>query len=177
MPTNAQQEHTALDPLKLIVALLAGAYFVWALLHPLEWRMIDGVNLLIHEAGHVFLMPFGQFLMIAGGSLLQVILPAIFALYFYYHGKSYSCALTLLWVGESLLNVSVYASDAVAMQLPLLGGKDSIHDWNYLLDTLGWLSHTPEIAKALHATAALLILGATAWAIREATRSTKKTYL
>jgi hypothetical protein len=177
MATTVQQEHVALDPLKLGIALLAGAYFLWAVLHPLEWRMIDGVNLVIHEAGHVFFMPFGQFLMIAGGSLLQVLLPAIFAFYFYYHGKNYSCALVLLWVGESLLNVSVYASDAIAMQLPLLGGKDSIHDWNYLLDDLGWLSHTPEIAKALHAVAALIILGATASAIIAATRSTKKTYL
>ena len=177
MSTTLQREHATLDPLRLIAALIAGAYFLWAVLHPLEWRLIDGVNLVIHEAGHIFFMPFGQFLMVAGGSLLQVIIPAIFALYFYHHGKSYSCALVLLWVGESLLNVSVYAGDAVVMQLPLLGGKDSIHDWNYMLDTLGWLSHTPEIAKALYAFAALLIVSATAWAVVATFRYPKKTYL
>lgn len=122
-------------------------------------------------------MPFGQFLMIAGGSLLQVLIPAIFAFYFYHHGQNYSCALVLLWVGESLVNVSVYAGDSVEMQLPLLGGKDSIHDWNYMLDELGWLSHTPEIAKALYAVAALLIVGASLWAIVAALRSQKKSYL
>ncbi|HEX8492588.1 MAG TPA: hypothetical protein VF658_07080 [Pyrinomonadaceae bacterium] len=177
MSTRLQREHITPDPVRVIAALVAGAYFLWAALHPLEWRLIDNVNLVIHEAGHIFFMPFGQFLMIAGGSLLQLIIPAIFALYFYYHGKSYSCALVLLWVGESLLNVSVYAGDAVSMQLPLLGGKDSIHDWNYMLDELNWLSHTPEIAKALHAIALLLIVGATAWAIIAAFRSPKKTYL
>ena len=177
MSTTLSRESIALDPARLIVAVIAGAYFLWATLHPFEWRLIDGVNLVIHEAGHIFFMPFGQFLMIAGGSLLQLIIPAIFAVYFYYQGKGYSCALVLLWVGESLLNVSVYAGDAVAMQLPLLGGKDSIHDWNYMLDSMGWLSHTPEIAKALYAASALLTLGATAWAIIAAFRSPKKTYL
>lgn len=163
--------------MRLIAALIAGAYFLWAVLHPLEWRLIDGVNLVIHEAGHIVFMPFGQFMMIAGGSLLQLIIPSIFAFYFYHRGQSYSSALVLLWVGESLLNVSVYAGDAVEMQLPLLGGKDSMHDWNYLLDELNWLSHTPEIAKALYAASALLIIGATAWAIITALRSPKKTYL
>jgi hypothetical protein len=46
-----------------------------------------------------------------------------------------------------------------------------------MLDALGWLSSTPEIAKALYAVAALLIVGSTAWAIVAAFRSPKKTYL
>ena len=161
-----QRERSGPDPLRLIAALAAGAYFLWAVLHPMDWRMIDGVNLVIHEAGHLFFRPFGEFLMIAGGSLFQVIVPATFAVYFYYHRKNYSCALVLLWVGESLLNVSVYAGDAVEMQLPLLGGNDSIHDWNYLLDHLGWLYHTAAIAGALRLAAALIVIGATLWAIK-----------
>lgn len=177
MSTTIRRERIIHDPLRLLVALAAGAYFLWAALHPLDWRLIDGVNLVIHEAGHLFFMPFGEFLMVAGGSILQVLIPAIFAVYFYYYGKPYSCALVLLWVGESLLNVSVYAGDAVEMQLPLLGGQDSIHDWNYLLDNLGWLSHTSAIAKALHALAALLIIAATVWAIVSALRAPTKTYL
>lgn len=171
MSTTLQRERFVSDPLRLIVAIAAGAYFLWAALHPLDWRLIDGVNLIMHEAGHIIFMPFGEFVMIAGGSLFQVIVPAVFAGYFYYHQKSFSCALVLLWVGESVLNVSVYAGDAVEMQLPLLGGNDSIHDWNYLLDHLGWLSHTAGIAKALHAIAALLIIAGVVWAIKESLKS------
>src|ERR1051325_3741536 len=89
---------------KIVVALLAGAYFLWAAAHPDEWRMIDGVNLVIHEAGHLFFRPFGEFLMIAGGSLFQVIVPVVFAVYFFFNRKYFSCALLFLWVGESLLN-------------------------------------------------------------------------
>lgn len=165
MSTTYHRERLISDPLRLVVALAAGAYFLWAALHPLDWRLIDGVNLIMHEAGHIIFMPFGEFVMIAGGSLFQVIVPAVFAGYFYYHKKNFSCALVLLWVGESVLNVSVYAGDAVEMQLPLLGGNDSIHDWNYLLDHLGWLSHTDGIAKALHAIAALIIVAGVVWAV------------
>ncbi|MDX6693719.1 MAG: hypothetical protein QOF02_1322 [Blastocatellia bacterium] len=177
MSTTLQQERATPDTAKLIVALIAGAYFLWAMLHPQDWRLIDGVNLVIHEAGHLFFRPFGEFMMIAGGSLFQLIVPATFAFYFYYQEKPYSCALVLLWAGESLLNVSVYAGDSVAMQLPLLGGNDSIHDWNYLLDHMGWLSRTNGIAKALHLAAASIVIAATLWAIISASRSQKKTYV
>jgi hypothetical protein len=165
METARPEDAGRRDPLMTVVASLAGAYFLWAALHPDEWRMIDGVNLVIHEAGHIFFMPFGEFLMIAGGSLLQVILPLVFAGYFYYHRKFYSCALVLLWVGESLLNVSVYAGDSVLMQLPLLGGNDSIHDWNYMLDRLGLLDHTQTIARAIRLSGSLTIVCATLWAL------------
>jgi hypothetical protein len=164
------EEQAGRNPFMIAIAALAGAYFIWAALHPDEWRMIDGVNLLIHEAGHIFFMPFGEFLMIAGGSLLQVIIPLVFAGYFYYHGKAYSCALVLLWVGESLLNVSVYAGDSVLMQLPLLGGNDSIHDWNYMLDRLGLLDHTQGIARAIRLSGSLTIICATLWALASTRR-------
>jgi hypothetical protein len=38
---------------------------------------IHGPNLIFHEAGHVIFMPFGEFTMILGGSLMQCIVPAV----------------------------------------------------------------------------------------------------
>lgn len=151
------------DPVKTVIALLAGCYFVWAALHPSDWRFVDNFNLVIHEAGHILFIPLGQFMTVAGGSLFQVIVPAVFAGYFYYQEKYYSAALTLFMVGESMLNVSVYAGDAVTMELPLLGGDDSIHDWNWMLDHLGLLKHTGEIAGAIAALGTLAILSAAVW--------------
>ncbi|HEX8843546.1 MAG TPA: hypothetical protein VF791_02830 [Pyrinomonadaceae bacterium] len=159
---------------KLALALLAGVYFLWAAAHPDRWRMIDGVNLIIHEAGHVVFRPFGEFMMIAGGSLFQVIVPLVFAGYFYFNRKNYSCALVLFWAGESLLNVSVYAADSVEMQLPLLGGNDSIHDWNYMLEQLGLLGQTRSIALLIRVLGTLLIVFALAWALFAARGSSKK---
>ncbi|MFN2493443.1 MAG: hypothetical protein ABR501_11240 [Pyrinomonadaceae bacterium] len=66
---------------RLIVAVVASLYFFWGAYDPYQWHLIDGVNLLIHEAGHLFFRPLGEFMMIAGGSLFQVIMPALFVGY------------------------------------------------------------------------------------------------
>ncbi len=159
------------DPLKLIVAVIASAYFFWCAYDPSLWHLIDGVNLLIHEAGHFVFRPFGEFMMIAGGSLFQVIMPPLFVAYFLYLSKFYSAALVLFWVGESILNVSVYAGDSLALQLPLLGGEDSFHDWNYLLSTLNLLPATARIAGAIRLLGTIVIALAALGAFRFARRS------
>jgi hypothetical protein len=146
------------DPIKLIVAAIAGAYFLWCAYDPYQWHLIDGVNLLIHEAGHIVFRPFGEFMMIAGGSLFQVIMPGLFVGYFWYHRKFYSAALVLFWVGESILNVSVYAGDSLALRLDLIGGEDTLHDWNYLLSTLGLLPATEKIGGAIRALGTVVII-------------------
>ncbi|HKV41315.1 MAG TPA: hypothetical protein VJX67_19065 [Blastocatellia bacterium] len=153
---------------KLAVACLAGMYFLWCTWDVNQWHFIDGADLLIHEAGHIVFGPFGEFIMIAGGSMFQVIMPSIFVLYFVFQRKPYSAALVLFWVGESILNVSVYAKDSIAMQLPLIGGPDSIHDWNYLLTHTGLLSHTAGIAGAIRLAGTAVIAGALVWAIMSA---------
>lgn len=155
---------------KIVFAILVSAYFLWAAAHPDEWRLIDGVNLIVHEAGHIIFRPFGEFLMIAGGSLFQVIVPSVFAGYFFLKKSYYSSALVLFWVGESLLNVSVYAADSVAMQLPLLGGNDSIHDWNYMLDHLNLLGETERIGFLIRSAGVLIIISASVWAVLAAWR-------
>jgi len=157
--------------LKTVVAALAGLYFLWCAYDPYQWHLIDGVNLVIHEAGHIVFMPFGELLTVAGGSLFQVIMPAAFVAYFYRRGQMYSAALVLFWVGESLLNVSIYAGDALALQLPLLGGEDTIHDWNHLLGSTGLLSSTPKIAAALRFTGTLAILAALFFSLKHARRN------
>lgn len=145
------------DPLKLVVAVIASAYFFWCAYDPFQWHLIDGVNLVIHEAGHFVFGFFGEFIMIAGGSLFQVIMPALFVAYFLYVTKFYSAALVLFWVGENILNVSVYAGDSLALQLPLLGGEDTIHDWNYLLSTLNLLPATAKIAGVIRLLGTIVI--------------------
>jgi hypothetical protein len=143
--------------LKLLVAATASLYFFWCAYDPYQWHLIDGVNLVIHEAGHLFFRPFGEFMMIAGGSLFQVIMPALFVGYFLYKHQFYSAALVLFWVGESVLNVSVYAGDAVALQLQLLGGEGSMHDWNYMLSSLNLLDSTTQIAGAIRLLGTIII--------------------
>lgn len=144
---------------------MASLYFLWCAYDPYQWHLIDGVNLVIHEAGHIVFMPFGEFVMIAGGSLFQIIMPLAFVIYFYRKEMPYSAALVLFWVGESVLNVSVYAGDSIAMQLPLLGGQDSIHDWNYMLERLGILKDTAAVGGALRMAGTLIIIAAAVWSM------------
>jgi hypothetical protein len=158
------------DTIKIAIAVVAGLYFLWCARDPYEWHLIDGVNLVMHEAGHVVFMPFGELLSVAGGSLFQVVVPAVFVAYFYWRGQAYSAALVLFWVGESLLNVSVYAGDALKLQLPLLGGDDSIHDWNHLLSMTGLLPSTYKIAAAIRVAGTLLICAAIFFSLRHARR-------
>lgn len=159
------------DPFKTGVAVLFAAYFLWAALYPAQWRLIDNFNLVMHEAGHLLFMPLGEFMTIAGGSLFQIIVPVVFVAYFLYHKNYFSSALVLFMVGESLLNVSVYAGDAFAMELPLLGGDDSIHDWNWMLDRLGLLASTSEIAGVIRLSGTLSILVAVVWSLYSARRT------
>lgn len=147
---------------KIIAAVIVTAYFLWCAYDPYQWHLIDGVNLLIHEAGHIMFHAFGEFMMIAGGSLFQVLMPALFVGYFWYQEARYSAAMVLFWVGESILNVSVYAGDSIALQLPLLGGQDSVHDWNYLLTSLGILQSTSAVAATIRIVGTITILAAAA---------------
>jgi hypothetical protein len=151
---------------KLAIAIVATLYFLWCAYDPSQWHLIDGVNLVIHEAGHIVFRPFGEFMMIAGGSLFQVIVPALFVGYFWFHRNYYSAALVLFWVGESILNVAVYAADSQSLLLPLLGGEDTTHDWHYLLTSLGLLQSTLKIAWTIRIFGTLIILLAAVGSIR-----------
>ncbi len=138
---------------KLIFAVLLSLYFLWIAWDPMQGSFLDNVDLPIHETGHLLFRPLGEFMMIAGGSLFQVIFPLIFAGYFAWRGQYYSAAIVMLWVGQSVLNVWVYASDAIVMQLVLTSGftgsEGSFHDWNYLLTSTGLLESTKGVAKVI----------------------------
>ena len=173
MQSVANNDSAGMSRPKLVVAVIATLYFSLCAYDPAQWHLIDGVNLVIHEAGHIIFSPFGEFMMIAGGSLFQVIMPALFVGYFWYNSKYYSASLVLFWVGESILNVSVYVGDSLALQLPLLGGQDSIHDWNYLLSSLNLLPATAKIAGAIRLFGTVVIALAAFGSIRLARRDTK----
>jgi hypothetical protein len=135
---------------RFIGATLASAYFIYYVVTAREWHFIDTVNLIFHEAGHTIFSFFGEFTHVLMGSGFQVLLPLSIALYFFYTGQRLSGAITLMWVGQNLINVSIYAGDSIAMQLPLLGGDSSTHDWHYLLTTTHLLNETPQVAATIY---------------------------
>jgi hypothetical protein len=149
---------------KLVFAALLSLYFLSIAYAPLNGSFLDLVDLPVHETGHLLFRLFGEFMMIAGGSLFQVIVPAVFVGYFIWNDKYYSAAIVLFWVGQSVLNVFVYASDAVVMQLVLTSGltgsEGSFHDWNYLLTETGLINSTKAVAGLIRFLGTLTILAA-----------------
>lgn len=149
---------------KLIFAVFLSLYFLFIAYTPLMGSFLDLVDLPLHEFGHILFSQFGQFISVAGGSLFQIVAPAIFVGYFWRDEKYYSAAIVLFWVGQSILNVYVYAQDAVVMKLVLLGGltgsEGGFHDWNYLLTETGLIGSTKAIAGLIRFLGTLTILSA-----------------
>lgn len=136
---------------KLAGTLFLSWYFVrYAMGDPTHtlanWNFVDNVDLVIHEAGHIIFIFFGEFLHILGGSLTQVLVPLLFAGYFFVRRQWFSASVILFWVSENVISVATYMGDAVVQQLPLLGGDGVIHDWNYLLSTTGLLKYTTPLS-------------------------------
>ena len=71
-----------------------------------------------------------QFWSVAAGSIFQVLFPFSFAAYYLRRQDWFEAGLVLFWTGASLISIAVYASDAVTMALPLIGGDAVIHDWH-----------------------------------------------
>ena len=106
-----------------------------------EYGLLDNIDLVIHEAGHFFFSFFGKFIYTLGGTLMQIILPSIITLFFFRNNYRTGVQFGLLWLGQNFINISIYAADARARKLPLLGGNKVYHDWHYILGELGILEY------------------------------------
>ncbi len=107
--------------------------------------LIDYINLLIHEGGHGIFKVFGKFIYALGGTLAQILIPGMFIVFYFIKKNRIPAQIALIWLGQNLINISIYASDARAQRLPLLGGKKVYHDWTYLLRETGLLNYDQEV--------------------------------
>lgn len=123
--------------------------------------------LVFHEAGHVLFMLFGQFMTIAGGTLMQLIMPLVLCGALLSKARDpFGASLGLWLVGVSLLDIAPYAYDALEPKLMLLGGRtgeDGGHDWINMLSDLGLLKRAHGIGWIFHKLGALVVMGAIAW--------------
>lgn len=123
-----------------------------------EFTMMDNVDLIIHESGHFFFRFFGRFMMFLGGTLMQLITPAILIFYFFVNEYRFGTQVSLFWLGHNLINISVYAADARARQLPLLGGNAVEHDWWTMLGMLDLLAYDQVIGYVFFFLAILVFI-------------------
>ncbi len=137
----------------LVVLLIP--YVAW-LAFAYDYHFIDGVNLLFHEAGHLFFGLLGRTLHFLGGTLGQLFFPVACAIHFLQARRFFEAWIMGLWLAESLMNTARYLGDAQAQSLPLVGGH--IHDWNWLLSQWGLLRSCESIAALLHAFAVAIAI-------------------
>lgn len=123
--------------------------FVRHLSDPDYGNLFSGINLGIHELGHVVLSFMPMFIMVAAGTLFQLATPAASVFVFLKQRDFFALSASFGWLSTSLFEVSRYAGDAEKMELPLVspfGGGDIIHDWNYILSKLGILGAAPAVS-------------------------------
>jgi hypothetical protein len=138
------------------LALLLGMGYVGVrhLQDPAFQSIFKGLNLGLHEFGHYLFAPLGEFVQVAGGSLFQCLVPIIAIVMFRQQKDFFGIAIAWGWLSTNLFEVATYAADARAQELPLVSpgaasGGDIIHDWNFMLDRLGWLQYDHAIAQML----------------------------
>ncbi len=129
---------------------------------------LHNVSLPFHEAGHIIFSPFGDFLAVLGGSLMQLIIPSICVAAFLKREDTFGASTAVWWLGQNFVDLAPYINDARAQSLILLGGVTGqdvpgFHDWNNILGTVGLLKLDHFIAYMSHYSGILLLLASSAW--------------
>lgn len=129
---------------------------------------IHGPLLLFHEAGHVLFSPLGEWMTVAGGTLMQLLMPLLLMLALLLKNRDpFGAAIGLWLLGVSLLDVAPYMYDALQPQLMLLSGstgEEGGHDWIHLFSSLGLLPRAQALGTLTHRIGAGVLLLSLGWA-------------
>lgn len=141
---------------------------------PLHTSIFDGISLGFHEAGHAAFMWTGnRLLTVAGGTIFELGIPLVAALYLLIKQRDpFGATVCLFWMGTAFWHTAAYAGDARAQVLPLVSPFGPVdvdsHDWTYMLMRFGRLSRDAEIARDFRTVARILMVGsmvAGAWVL------------
>jgi hypothetical protein len=129
--------------------------------------LFDNAHLPIHEAGHLFFSYFGETLHLWGGTIFQLLIPALLALYFAGQRQLPGTAFCILAFFHSLTGVATYMSDAISRALPLVTvgavADESDHDWYNIFTQLGVLPHAVQIGSLTRFIAWCGLMSTIAW--------------
>lgn len=131
-----------------------------------RFLVMDPVNLIVHEAGHLLFGWFGSTLGLWGGTLLELLVPAALAAQFAWQRHTAGTAFAAFFFFENFLYISVYMADARAQQLPLVTVGDpemGNHDWFLIFSSLGLLRYDRSIAAAVRVLGWLGMLATMGW--------------
>jgi hypothetical protein len=130
-------------------------------------RWFDLVFVPIHEGGHLLFGWFGShWLMVAGGTLLQLFVPFALAVYFVFRRQIPGAAFCAFFFFEQFLPVAIYMADSRSQSLTYVtvGDPDlAEHDWSYLFSQAGVLDHDTQIGAAVRILGWIGMLCVVAW--------------
>jgi hypothetical protein len=119
-------------------ALAGGQLFQW----------FDLIFVPIHEGGHLLFRFFGEWIMVAGGTFLQLFVPFALATYFVFRRQVPGAAFCGFFFFEQFLPIGIYMADARSQSLEYVTVGDTdfaVHDWFYLFSRAGVLEHDTQI--------------------------------
>jgi hypothetical protein len=141
--------------------------FLYLARHFSEPTLLDNVHLPIHEGGHLLFGWLGEKPMLWGGTILQLLVPALLAATFASRGDLLGTTFCSVAFFHSLNGVATYMIDALKRELQLVtvgGSGDEVeHDWVHIFSDLGVLPHAIQIGNVVRGLAWCGLLGCMAW--------------
>jgi hypothetical protein len=135
-----------------------GGHLLWLLITP--W----------HEAGHLIFRPFGQFMHIAGGTIMQHMFPIVLGFALLVKGRNPFGAAICFWLlGYSVIYTGWYMHDAGDPQGMMLSGKSSAeddgHDFVNLFGYFGawWFDHATRAGVFVARIGQTMMVAGLAW--------------
>jgi len=161
-----------------VLLLFAWVFTGW-LADPAAGSVFSGLNLGLHELGHVLFRPMGEWWSVAGGSITQLAAPFSSLIMFLRQRDYFALTFSFGWLAVNLFEMATYIGDARAQVIPLVSpfGGEVWHDWDYLLSRAGLLPHDHAIAAGVRlAGAGVMALGLAygAWVLWQMARAPRE---
>jgi len=118
---------------------------------PMYTSIFAGINLGVHELGHVIFRPLGLTASIFGGTLTQCAAPIASVWMFARQRDVFAFTFSFTWLATNYFGIAKYVEDARTMAIPLLSpfGGEVFHDWNYLFSRIGWLAYDDRLGHLI----------------------------
>jgi hypothetical protein len=130
------------------------------------FRWFDLVFVPIHEGGHLLFRFFGEWTMVAGGTILQLFVPFALAVYFLFQRQLLGTVFCAFFFFEQFLPIGIYMADARSQSLEYVTVGDpelAEHDWFYLFSHSGLLEHDTQIGNYFRVLGWIGMLATVAW--------------
>jgi len=132
-----------------------------------QLTLLDNVHLPIHEGGHLLFGWLGETIGLWGGTLLQLLVPALLAVSFAVRRELPGTVFCTFAFFHSLTGVATYMADALRLELPLVTvgaiADESQHDWVRIFSSLGLLPHAIQIGNFTRLVAWAGMIGTVVW--------------